>query len=472
MSSLAERSATYLVGGVLAQGTIFVTWFSLSWLLSPVELGLLSLVLFAIELLTVVSSVGMDAALIRFATREQDSAAAFSIALRIILSGFSLAIAATFFVVFIYGPIVTNQVMLWISEHFLLLAVGAAANVSWNIYQSVQIAGRNARQYASFQIVRSMVYFFLCIGLVLIRPAAASVIVATAVASFFVLLVLPRYNSIKMVTVPNNGDTLMQKTMLYYGFPLMLYGLVGLATTYTQRLAVDHYTNAKILGVFAFFNVITLQLNGLWGSVNKSWTPEFFFLLKEHKTDALAILQGILVIISVMCPLGLAIYVIVGELFLNSLIFSAEYLEHVQILYILLVGTFFTGLYTVAYPLYYAEHQTKRILVISICLSLCNLAVSVLMVGRLGAMGAAASVALMSIITLWAYLLVYRDWADADHRSATMLLLVTMACMGSVLTLIWSGSPWLFVTGLMLTAALAWVLGASLARPVLRRLFM
>ena len=469
MSSLTPRFSTYLVGGLFAQGVMFLTWFTLSWLLTPDEFGLLSLILFAVELLSILSSMGMDAALIRFGSSNKDSANVFSIALKIILGSFSLTVFSAYLLLQMNSSLSNNHAVVWIAENFLLLTVAIAANVCWNIYQSFQIAGRRARPYAVTQVTRSLVNFCLCVCLVLIKPVAGSVIAATAITSILILVVLLNCNISKYNIQKYNSSKLSQKTMFSYGFPLMLYGLFGLATIYTQRLALDQYSNVAILGVFSFFHVITLQFNGLWGSLNKSWTPEFFFLMEGQRSDALAILQGILVIVSVICPLVLAIYVILGEIFLNSLIFSDVYRHQSQVFYILLVSTIFTGLYTVAYPLYYVDHQTKRILLIAVCLYLCNLVLSVLMISRWGAMGAATSVLLMTIITLWGYLLVYRDWADVGYRTATMLVFVTLGCFGSALVLILSSSSLFFACSLIGTSGVAWILGAPMARPILLR---
>ncbi|MEK6744570.1 MAG: oligosaccharide flippase family protein [Nitrospirota bacterium] len=470
MNGLIKRTATYLISGLISQGAIFCLWLTLPWLLTPAEVGYVTLALFVIEVLTLLGMMGMDSALIRFASQPDDRRKTLTIATAISGVGLIIVAVLTYTALHISIPFLVNTV-LWVSSHYGLVLIAVAANVAWNLFQSYQLAARQAREYAVFQVVRALVYLSLAVGaLTLLAKDASTVIWAATVSSIGVLSLLVRKASLPSFS----GDVFQKKEIgliMRYGFPLMLYGLLGVGLTYTQRLVLDHYADVSVLGVFGFFNVIAIQLNGLWASINKSWTPEFFILIKENKERAIRLLQGMLSLVCVVYPMLLAAYVVLGETIINEMVFPAAYAAQAEIFYLLLLAMLFTGVYTVAYPLYYYDLRTRRILGISLFLAVANMGLSVVLIRLWGIVGAAVSYLILAVMTLWTYMIVFRDWTGGWHRTAVLLVVVTVMVGGAATLLVATHSSWMFVASLLTISVVAWLLGGVFAKPMLKRLY-
>jgi len=465
MKSLVGRALTYAASGVVSQGAVFLLWLAIPWFLVPAEVGYLTLALFAVEFLTMLGLLGMDAALFRFAIKPDTRGAAFGVAL--VLSGTALVLLAGLVLVLARieaGRGLFGNTTAWVTDHYGLILAAVAGNIAWNLVQSIQIASRQVEGYAVLQIARAATQLVLGLcALAFLEGDAATVLGAITVASFGVLL-LRRQISLPAVRgnpfhAPETG------LMVRYGLSMMIYGLLGVAFVYTQRLVVSHYEDIAVLGIFAFFNVIVLQVNGLWGAFNKAWTPEIFALMETNPVHALNLLRGMLTLLCVVYPLVLAILVVAGEAFLVDLLFPAAYAAQSLIFWLLMLSLLFTGLYTIAYPLYYYELRTRRILTITIFLGAANVALSVAFIRAWGVEGAAASFLLVTVLSTWTYLAAYRDWVDG--RLPALLAAVTTMVGGAAILLLVTRSVWMFVTMLFATSMIAWMLGGSAARPLI-----
>lgn len=468
MSGLFARAMTYAVSGLAAQGIMFAFWLMLPWYLPPVEIGRLTLALFSIELLTAICMMGMDSAVVRFAAladlRKRVLAAAF-----LVVGVASLAVFALVFLLLALDLRLFADATDWLLEHpFLILAV-VATNLICNLYQSAQVAAREAKVYAIFQFVRSLAYFLIgIVMLAVMGKVAVAVISAAMLSSLVALSLLPKLRGMQAISFME-GALAETKRLFAYGFPLMLYALFGVGVAYTQRLLVNHYIDIVALGIYGFFTVIALQANGLWSAFNKAWTPEFFHLVEQDRAQAHNLLRGMLILVIAIYPLILAVYVMLAEAFLNELLIPHAYVQDVEILYLLLLGPLFTGIYSVAYPLYYHDLRTRRILNISIVLAVVNLLLSMVFIKTMGMLGASFSYALLAMLAAWVYLWAYPGWRDGgSQRLMSIMLMATALAAAAALLLVFGGVPE-FVTVLVAISVMTWVWGGETAKPLLNR---
>lgn len=468
MSSVLTRASIYLISGLVAQGSAFCLWLILPWYLSSAEVGYVTLALFAVEVLTMLGLAGMDAALIRFAARPDARESTLAVALSVSGSSFVLVAGVVYVLRWFKIPFLANTIA-WVSAHYVLVIVAVAANILWCLYQSYQVAAQQAREYAAFQFVRAVVYLALGIGgLVFLKHDASVVLVAAAASSLAVLAFFMRGK--KRPAWPDNPFVMSGfGPILIYGLPLMLNSILGVGSNYTQRLVIDQYADISTLGVYGFFAAIAIQVNGFWASFNRAWTPEYFLLAETDPTRAVRLVQGMLALVCIAYPLLIAGYVVVGEWFLNDLLFKNGFVEHTNVLYLLLLAPLFCGLYTIAYPIYYFELKTHRILVISTILAAINLGISVVLIQFFGMIGAACSFVLFSLISAGAYLLSYREWAVGKLQVVIVLTVTSMLAVFSVALLIVTSNAWAFVIVLLIITAISWSISGSLAKPLLLR---
>lgn len=468
MTSMLRRAVTYTAGGLLSQGVVFLLWLVLPWFMPPAQVGLFALAMFAVELLTTLATLGMDAALIRFAGdgpgRKPILVAAYFNSALVYMAVVMLAALVVF-----VGPVGWSTILVWVRENFDLVMLVVATNVLWNLFQSGQIAARQAGRYALYQLGRSLLYVAAALAFLRLLAPTASVLIGASAVAYCVMLLLAliregwsKGGGFQAVLAESGG-------LRSYGAPLMLYGVLGIAVTYTQRLLVDHYADLTVLGVFAYFNGLIIQINGLWGGLNKAWTPEYFRLVEQDRPKALVLLRGMLATLLIAYPALLALYILLGEMFLNSLFFPAAYLDGIELFYVMLLAPWYTGIYSIAYPLYYHDLKTQRILAISGFLAVVNVAISVLLISTWGASGAAFSFLLLSLLTAWTYLSAYPDWRGGSHLGVALVLATVMGLLSSLALLLYELNQ-LFSLMLAGSSTLMWLLCKDQALPLFHRL--
>lgn len=467
MSGLLRRAATYTAGGLLSQGVVFLLWLILPWLLPPAEIGLFALAMFAVELLTTLATLGMDAALVRFAgeggKRPTVLAAGY-------LNGTLayLAVALLVGLLAFVGPAGWSNILDWVTGHAGLVLLAVLANVLWNLFQSGQVAARQAGRYAGYQLGKALLYFVLALAFTQWLEATAALLIASAAVASTVMLTIALLREGFPERLPLAEVAAEGRNLGRYGLPLMFYGLLGIFVTYTQRLLMDHYSELAMLGVFAYFNALVIQINGLWAGVNKAWTPEYFLLVEQDQGRAMALLRGMMAMLMIVYPALLVAYVLMGEAFLNGMVFPSTYQAQAVLFYVMLLAPLYTGLYSIAYPLYYYDLRTRRILAISAFLALANLLIGLLLIEGWAASGAALSFLLLAMLTAWTYLLAYPGWRG-EGRLVTAIAVATLSGLVASVCLLIYGSVWLYALLLAATSGAAWLLCRDMASPLFIR---
>jgi O-antigen/teichoic acid export membrane protein len=241
----------------------------------------------------------------------------------------------------------------------------------------------------------------------------------------------------------------LMRDMLSYGFPMMLYGATGIVMAYFGRIALNASTNLATLGVYSFFLMITLQVSGLWGSINRAWTPDIFSLLRDHREQALEKVRRFTFMASFLYLCTLLIFIFVGEWFLFRLVLKQIYLDNIHILYILLLGPVFIGIYTASYPLFYYENKTTLILIISFIISPINILTTLVLVRFFSQNGAAESYLLTSALTTILYLFVFRKIGNVPAGIIRVTILLSLLGCLSVWALLQKSQTLFYISNII-----------------------
>jgi len=211
----------------------------------------------------------------------------------------------------------------------------------------------------------------------------------------------------------------------------MLYSTLGTVVMYIGRIFLDRYASLSTLGVFGFFLAMALQVAAIWATFNRAWTPEIFSQLKENKERALDNVKTMVFLSSFFYSLLFIFLIILKQSGFLGLFLEPVYLSNIYILYILLLGPLFTGIYTAAYPLFYYKKKTKIILLVSVILNLADIALTFFMVKTLGQTGAALSYFISSVLSLFVLLLVFKkDMEISSDIIKWSLFVLLLSCIG------------------------------------------
>lgn len=97
------------------------------------------------------------------------------------------------------------------------------------------------------------------------------------------------------------------------GLPMTAYGALGLLSDYTGRLLLDRQASLSELGVYQFYFQIAVQVNGLWASLNRAWTPYIFRVMSRDRAGAFQVVRRAIALLSALYALGLVLCVMAGE---------------------------------------------------------------------------------------------------------------------------------------------------------------
>jgi O-antigen/teichoic acid export membrane protein len=339
---------------------------------------------------------------------------------------------------------------------FLFLAI-IVFNTITNFSLAHYAALKKAASYAKIQFVKIILFCLFSFLFVYFNFGIIGVFFALLISSVITALIFI-FNVRKMISL-KFSSYLMIKNMVSYGFPLALYSVVGTIVVYSSRILLERYTDLKTLGVYSFFLMLTLQVNGLWSSVNRAWTPEVFSQFLQDKKKALENVKFMVFFSSFAYLAAIIFFVVIGKFFLFNIIFKEIYLSNIYIFYILLLGPLFMGIYTAVYPLFYYQNKTKKIFLISLFINFVNVGLTFIMIKFFRQNGAAISYFLVSILTALVYLFGFKKTMQIPRKIINWTLMLSILTIVDVAVLLETSSSFLFLTLIIFEALLAFKTG-------------
>ena len=453
---LIKNTGIYIVISLFSQGFIFLLWIALARWLAPSQIGIYALVMFIIEFFSAISIFGLDSAITRFYYTKENASSILSNSLVIFLCSSILALVLFFFtakLIPLFIPGLSN-----ILEENLLLFLGIIFTNSITNFALIHYTAlKKAVSYAKLQLFKILFFFVLSLVLVYFGFGISGVFYALLFSSLPVAILF-LINERKMVSFQIISPQIM-KSITSYGFPLMLYSILGVVVIYFSRLLLDRYTDLATLGVYSFFLMLTLQINGLWSSFNRAWTPEIFSRFLENKEKVIENIKFMAFFSSFIYLIAVSLLIIFGELFFFKLVFKPIYLSNIYLLYILLLGPLFSGIYTAAYPLYYYENKTKRLLFISLFMSGVNILFTFFMIKFFNQTGAAISFFLISILSTLVYLFAFKKIMQIPKEIINWSLFLSGLMTLNVIIFLKTSSTVLFLAFIVLGAVLSYKIG-------------
>ena len=453
---LIKNTGIYIIISFFDQALIFLLWIILAWWLAPSQIGIYALVLFIIEFFSAVNLFGLNAAIMRFYYAEKSVSSILSNALTVFLCSSFLSLLLFFFLAKFIPFFIPGLSNILEENLFLFLAI-IFTNSIVNFAIAHYTALKKAILYAKLQLLKLSFFCFFSLIVVYFGFGILGIFYALLFSSLLVAILFLN-DERKMLSLRVISFQTM-KDITSYGFPLMLYTSLGVVMVYFSRLLLDRYTDLTTLGVYSFFLMLTLQINGLWSSFNRAWTPEVFSKFLEDKRKAVENVKFTVFLLSFGYLLAFAFLIILGELFLFKLLFKEIYLSNIYLFYILLLGPLFNGIYIAAYPLYYYENKTKRILFISLLLSGINILLTFFMVKFFSQIGAAISYFLMSTLDSIFYLVAFKKIMKIPSEIIGWTFLLSALMILNIGILLKTSSSFLFLISIILAAVLAYKIG-------------
>lgn len=450
-----KNTSIYVIIDFLVRGLTFLLWIVLAWFLDSSQIGVYALSLFLIEFFSTINILGLNAVIMRF-YYHKDRISILSNALVVFLCS-SFIVLSLFIFTFQWIPFLITGLSNFLKENFyLFLSIIFTTSIA-NIASIHYVTLKKTSFYSKLQLLKILLLSLTSFSLVYFGFGIQGVFFAHLLSTLAVaiLFIMKERKCMSMRFVSPR----VLKNITNYGFPLMLKASLGILVVYFGRILLDRYTNLATLGVYSFFLMFTLEINKLWSSFNQAWTPKIFSEFLEDREKVIKNVEFMTFLLSFLYLLTIALFIVIGELFLFKLIFKEIYLTDIYLFYILLLVPLFSGIYIVSYPLYYYESRTKRVLLISFLISGFDILLTFFVVRAFGQKGAALSVFIMSILSTFIYLLTFKKLMQIPAKIINWTFLLSVLMILSVGILLKTLSPVLFLIFVISGAILAYKIG-------------
>ena len=390
LKSLMVDTALYGLSSILARVLNFALTPLLTVVLTKSEYGVNSLLYVSIAFLMVILTYGFETAYFRVSQKEgAKEATVYSTAMWSLLTSSALFLAA---MTFLYVPTADLLRMGDRPELVLMMAWIVAMDVVAAVPFARPRAQRRAKRFVAIKITQIAVNFILCYTFLLILPKAGFwlpdlqvgwVLIANLAASAaMIAMLLPEFFSIQ-----RRFDVGIWKTMLVFGFPLLLAGLPGVANEMADRFFIEYLmplSEAKeAVGTYSAIYKLSILII-LFNQAFRFAAEPFFFKqsaqTRQQLADVLRVFTGLLsigMVLVLACLDGIKYFI------------DAKYWDSLPILYFLLLANVFLSMNTQISMWYKLSDQTRMGLYITLTGFAVTVVGNLYFIPRVGIMGAA-----------------------------------------------------------------------------------
>jgi O-antigen/teichoic acid export membrane protein len=448
----------YVVSSFLARGIGVLLLPLYARHLSPAEYGAYDLILTTARLATLFLALELIHAVGRLAPSATDRDDAITYASTAFWLMLGSVVAGTLLLI----P-VAEQVGRWFlpgnqdpALAFLAVALVVATAFYYHL-QNQLLWEQQARKYAISNVLLSVVVAATAVvTLVVLDMNLAGVLVAMVLGTAAAAAYSGYYCLQRLRRVFSRRHAV---AMLHYSLPLVLVAIATFVTQYADRYVLNEIGGLSEVGAYAVgarvASIATLIVAGLQSAL----TPMVFARLSDpNMPNDLSRLFRLFVGFTALLVLGLTLF----EHELLWILVTAEFAVSPLVVPLLAIATALGGVQGFAVGLYLRK-QTGRIAIVALIAGAANVALSFLLVPRLGATGAAAAaflaVALQTVLLFALSRLTMKIWYPWKRIGAQALLLIAGLVAAGLIESAMPGSA----AGLVLKLAVMLLVAAPIA---------
>jgi O-antigen/teichoic acid export membrane protein len=383
---LFTQSSHYLAGQILGVLGGFISFPIFTRILDKKEYGKMSLVLTLITLGLTLAKGGFNHSIARL-YNDSDNEKVFY-ATNIIGSSFLSFVCLMILIVFyaLFSKTILNGIDLALfSLAGLMILLGSATNIIKSFMKVKQ------ETYRFNKINTASGYFSLALGLFFLVYGGRDVFwlfVGYVLANLIVLMFLlkPYLPVISM----NNFSTVLLKSSLIYGLPMLLHEFFGMAVEFGDRFLVNYYLGPESVATYSVgYNISRFALTLLYLPVTMAVVPIYMQLWKTDGKESVEafLTKSIKYYIIVGIALLFAI-ILLGEKMILILA-SEKYIQSSGVITYVSIAEFLFGAETIVGAGLLLANRTGTMAVIFIVSFVINFAVNIILLPVYGIKGAA-----------------------------------------------------------------------------------
>ena len=362
---------------------------------APEEFGKISMYLTYVDLFLGFSYLGLDQAFTRFYNEPTGKNDKKSL-LTVCMSGAMISCTVITAIIFIMGRRVSFAVLDRVNYLIpLCVSIGVFSQCVLRFFRLTSRMQKNAKMYTIQSVVVTWIKKISFIFVAFASPTALPAIVAISLCSIvatviFFFLRLPTDFSFKCDYSKNAVFPILK-----YSTPLIFVEIILMLNNKISALVLNECASKEMVGIYSFAVHIAAIISIIQQGFNAYWTP---FVYENYKTDQRRIEQVHHIITFVMTCFGLAIIMFQYPIYL--ILSNGEYDTGRSIFALLLVAPI---CYTVSETLGLGIHLSKKTywhIFISAINIILNVILCMLLIPRIGLLGAALSSAIAAVCNM------------------------------------------------------------------------
>ena len=392
-TKLVKNTFILSIGTFLPKFATFVTLPILTACLSKEQYGTYDLITILVSLVLPVTTLQIHTAAFRFLIEHSNDREVaklyFSNIMAFVLPVAFVSLSALYFLL----PINDSQVKFWVCVYLFFDTIVA---------ETRQITRGMARNidYSISAIISALVKMLLALLLVqFLKYELRGAIIALALSSIFSLIFLIfRIKAYELIDF-NLVNKSVLKEMLAYSWPMVPNNMSGWVMSVSDRFVVSMVMGLPANAIYAVANKIPHLLTIAQSTFSMAWQENAS--IASHDSDAGEYYSKMFIIMANFYAGCLGLIIACTPILFKILI-KGDYFEAYTQMPVLFMAMFFSCMVSFLGGVYIACKATKSVGITTVMAAICNLAVDVILIKKLGLYAASGST-LVSYLFLFVY---------------------------------------------------------------------
>jgi O-antigen/teichoic acid export membrane protein len=425
MKTTLLKIINYLLGGFFSQLLFLFLWFFVSKRVSLVEIGKYQLWLFLIDLLVIISMLGLDIGYAKlFHNNKIKDFDSMSLKLINLVALIFLFLAGLLYIFeIIRMPELSGYVIF-----IVVLTIIVQLNFVFLLNKLI-VMGK-AKEYGLFQVSRSLLILLSTIIVIdYFDKSSFALFFGQFIGVSISLIFLIQLIGVEFKNV--NIFIADSKQILQYTIPLMLSGIVGVLTVYSSRLILNATLTLEQVGALGIYMGFSSPIIAIIAAINKFYYP---FAIKElSKENSKNKLQSYFLHITLgyifLFYLGVFIY----YLFFRDILFSRKLVDNSFIFLHIAASSIPIVLYTLYSPMFFFDNS-KKVLTVNILAFSIGSVLQYFLLLSYGFRVVGIGILITQVLILVFSFFLFRNEYNLD-RSDFILFLIVLAAITPILLL-------------------------------------
>lgn len=395
-----SATAIYTLSNVIQRGILLLLLPVYTRYLSPSDYGVVAVATALSNVAFIVLSLSLHTAATRFYFKYRDQQRLLQEHWGTII-GFTLLVSTVGVLLMLgMGPVpwrlVLNDIPFWPYMHLALAAVPFQALLT--IALSIIQAREQARLYLIVSCSQMLVNVSLTVWLVVILRQGASGALAATLLTAMIFSLAMMWHMRGDLSLRLSAPHLKEATG--YSLPLVPHLLVGQVTAVSDRFLLNYFIGAAVAGIYNVGYMLASVLNHLADGLNRAFIPVYMSVLTEKKQPDLDDLRRVgLAMVGFYCSAALTLSLLAPEFV--ALFTSPPFNPAARVVPLIAFGFVLNGVYMLLVNiLFYEQDGTKRVPFATLAGGAAGICTNVVLIPRLGLVGAACSALLAQGATL------------------------------------------------------------------------